>query len=138
MFAFINKYFFFLLQRRGLSNHGTSPLCQVEDEDIDHLLVRCPFAQAVWFNLLRPLRLHRLMPGRDDRLAAWWPNARKRVPAMCDFNSLCLLIIRSLWLERNARIFEGMACLASILSERIQSEWREWTNCRGRGRSPGE
>jgi hypothetical protein len=74
----------------------------------------------------------------DDRLAAWWPNAVKRVPAKRIFNSLCLLIIRFLWLERNARVFEGTAYLASILSERIQSEWREWTNCRGRGRSPGE
>ncbi|KAM0858778.1 hypothetical protein ACQ4PT_047617 [Festuca glaucescens] len=120
------------LQRRGLPNQGVCPLCQTDDEDIDHLLLGCPFAQAVWFNLLRPDGFLRLMPGRGDRLRFWWPNATKRVTAKLDFNSLCLLIIRSIWLERNARIFEGRACLASVLSDRIQSEWREWKGCRSR------
>jgi hypothetical protein len=92
---------------------------QAEDEDIDHLLLRCPFAQAIWFNLLRPSALLRLTPGRGDCLGLWWPNAAKRISAKSDFSSLCLLIIRSIWMERNARVFEGKACLASVLSDRV-------------------
>jgi hypothetical protein len=41
-------------------------------------------------------------------------------------------------MERNARVFEGKACLASVLSDRVQSEWREWTVFRRRCSTPGE
>ncbi|KAM0920754.1 hypothetical protein ACQ4PT_007317 [Festuca glaucescens] len=60
------------LQRRGLPNPSLCPLCHLAAEDIDHLLLQCPYARAVWFNLLRPLRLGDHLPHAGARLSTWW------------------------------------------------------------------
>ncbi|KAM0834874.1 hypothetical protein ACQ4PT_063312 [Festuca glaucescens] len=128
------------LQRRGLPNHGLCPLCQLVGEDIDHLLVQCPFLRAIWFNLFRPRGFLQLLPATTDRLSDWWPPSTAAVAAASrrSFNSLCLLILRAIWMERNARVFEDTACLASTLSERVAADWQEWAQCRTRGRFLGE
>uniref|UniRef100_A0ACD5T8Q2 Uncharacterized protein n=1 Tax=Avena sativa TaxID=4498 RepID=A0ACD5T8Q2_AVESA len=37
------------LQRRGLPNHGTCPLCELENgnESLDHILLQCSFSRSV-------------------------------------------------------------------------------------------
>jgi hypothetical protein len=122
------------LARRGLPNHGTCPLCELVDESIDHLLLQCPYARSVWFRLLRVQGLQRLTPSPLDVLKDWWPAATALVvtESRKDFNSLCILIMRAVWLERNARVFNNASCSLSILVSRIKDEWASWVACRGK------
>jgi hypothetical protein len=97
-------------------------------------------SRAVWFNLLQPLRLGDHLPHVGATLATWWPATSAAIPTKSrrSFNSLCLLIMRAIWTERNPRVFADKACLASDLSSLVRSEWHEWVRCRIRGRTLGE
>jgi hypothetical protein len=48
-------------------------------------------------------------------------------------NSLIMLIMRSLWLERNARVFDGVRSSAALVAQHIAEEWSLWTTVRHRG-----
>jgi hypothetical protein len=76
---------------------------------VDHLLAGCVFSHEFWFRLLRCLGWRQLTPESDDKIIAWWLDSRKRVakPRRKAFDSLVLLGMWSLWLERNARTFAG-------------------------------
>ncbi|KAM0864782.1 hypothetical protein ACQ4PT_043697 [Festuca glaucescens] len=41
------------LARRGLPCDTTCPLCGIEDETLNHLLLQCRFARAIWFRILQ-------------------------------------------------------------------------------------
>uniref|UniRef100_A0A8R7TE14 Reverse transcriptase zinc-binding domain-containing protein n=1 Tax=Triticum urartu TaxID=4572 RepID=A0A8R7TE14_TRIUA len=41
------------LAARSLPHQPCCPLCLQEPETLDHLLIQCFFARAVWFNALR-------------------------------------------------------------------------------------
>lgn len=41
------------LQRRGLPHPQACPLCDQDQETIDHVLLGCIFAREIWFNVLR-------------------------------------------------------------------------------------
>jgi hypothetical protein len=40
------------LEKGGLPHPNQSPLCNQEDETVQHLLVSCVVSRQVWFNLL--------------------------------------------------------------------------------------
>jgi hypothetical protein len=40
------------LARRGLPHQAACPLCDQEQETIDHILVSCVFARSVWHSIL--------------------------------------------------------------------------------------
>jgi hypothetical protein len=46
------------------------------------------------------------------------------------FNSLVLLVTRSIWLQRNAGIFDRVDMPAHTLLEVVDSEWLAWQMCR--------
>jgi hypothetical protein len=78
---------------------------------IDHLLLGCAYSREIWFQGFQLCGWQHLIPHVDDNLMAWWLRSRKaivknRQPA---FDSLCLLIAPSLWLERNARVFRNQS-----------------------------
>ena len=65
--------------RHGLQESPTCALCGVGTEEIDHLLLACPYSVEVWSLALR-------LPGLDDLLlldmaSFWvsWTTSRKRV-----------------------------------------------------------
>ena len=45
------------LARRGLPHLPKCPLCDQEEEDIQHLLTTCVFSRDFWFRVLAPLGL---------------------------------------------------------------------------------
>ena len=67
------------LQKRGLPHPAHCPLCDQEDENVQHLLTSCVFARQFWFNIFRPLNIAGLVPSRHcTSLAAWWKKAWKK------------------------------------------------------------
>ena len=97
------------LQKRGLPHPERCPLCDQEDENIQHTLISCVFARQFWYAILQPINLSRLRPTRSVNFADWWKHAERRLPKQHrkGFNSLCILGALILWKHRNACVFEG-------------------------------
>ncbi|CAM0882123.1 unnamed protein product [Alopecurus aequalis] len=109
--------------RRGLPSHTACPLCSAADESMDHLTVQCGFASQFW---AVPVAAQEL------RLQDWWPDAVQQLPVKerRTANSIILLGIRAIWLERNARVFDNKACVLDRVVSSTFDEWRLWVNCR--------
>jgi hypothetical protein len=46
------------------------------------------------------------------------------------FNSLTMLVLRTLWLERNARVFDAKSTPAALVIDSVVGEWSVWTTSR--------
>jgi hypothetical protein len=92
------------------------------------MLLQCPYSRAVWFKLLCGQGLQRLLLSSTDAILDWWPQASSglALSSRRSFNSLCLLVLGSLWLERNARVFEGNDSPATSLAAGTRDEWQEY------------
>jgi hypothetical protein len=116
------------LQRHGLSNNGPCALSSQHAETIDHLLVSYVFSREVWFRVFRRCGWQNLVPGLDDLFINWWLRCRKRVikdRQKC-FDSLIILVIWQLWLQRNARVFHSSCLSVAVLAQAIWSECVVW------------
>jgi hypothetical protein len=72
------------------------------------------------------------LPGTDSELSFWWPDSADRLPRKDArvLNSAVMLLLRCLWVERNARVFEGTASTVGQVLEAALQDWRLW--CAGR------
>jgi len=61
------------LEKRDLPHPVVYPLCDQEQETIQHLLISCIFARQFWHSLLSPFDLSHLTPAVDaPSFAEWW------------------------------------------------------------------
>lgn len=98
------------LAKSGLPHPAMCPLCDQEDEDVQHLFTSCVFAREVWVKVLSPLGLQNLIPSRHaNSFADWWRKVIKRVPKCKKkgVNSLIILTAWSLWKHKNSCVFKG-------------------------------
>jgi hypothetical protein len=81
------------LARRGMSHPEKCPLCDQEEETIQHLLTRCVFSRQVWFAILSPLEIGGATPRSNERSFAQWcaKTARKVKECKKGVNSLVIL-----------------------------------------------
>jgi hypothetical protein len=81
--------------------------CLQEEDNVDHILTRCPYARQVWFEVIRSASLNIQEPGLDSNLERWWTEARKRVRKLDRkrFDSMVIITTWTLWKQRNARVF---------------------------------
>jgi hypothetical protein len=123
------------LTRRGLSTHALCLLCGVAGETLDHLSLQCPFAINVWIATCQQHRLGILPPTPQSSLKTWWPAAVANMSKGDSkaANNFIMLTLRSLWLERNARVFDGAIQTAAVVRNAICQEWALWLSCRRRG-----
>jgi hypothetical protein len=104
------------LAKRGLNHPEKCPLCDQEDETLDHLLVTCSFSREFWYLLLRKFGLHSLAPQPNvGSYLVWW---EKRT---C---SLIILGAWILWNHRNKCVFDGYSPNV-IMSLRAADEERK-------------
>jgi hypothetical protein len=123
------------LARRGLSATAICTLCDVAGETLDHLSLQCPFATDVWTAVCHHLQLGVIPPSPESTLSQWWPDAVQALSRRDSrtANSLIMLTLRSLWLERNARVFDGTPSPATTVVSNLLEEWTLWMSCRHRG-----
>jgi hypothetical protein len=116
------------LLRRGLNARAMCPLCEQESETADHIAVGCVLAREVWYNTLRRCDLQHLTPIADDELIRWWPDARQRVPRpqRKGFDSIVLLVVWTLWKERNSRVFQRYTETLCTICQRVADEVELW------------
>jgi hypothetical protein len=119
-------------RRRGLPTHIMCPLCGSREETIDHITLQCPFAAAIWTGAVTRLGLPNIVPSDRAELGEWWPLAISRFAASDrrTANSFILLVMRSLWLERNARVFNHKYTSAQTSLRLLLDEWAAWMVCR--------
>jgi hypothetical protein len=123
------------LARRGLPAIALCMLCNAASEKLDHLSLQCPFATAVWTAACQHLQLGVTPPSPQITLSQWWPDAVQTLSRHDNktANSFIMLTLRSLWLERNARVFDGAPSPAMAVARNLIDDWTLWTSCRRRG-----
>jgi hypothetical protein len=94
----------------------------------EHLLTDCSFARETRFLLLRWGGWQTLAPSLPEPFAAWWLRVQKRVPKRRRkvVVPLILLGVWSLWLHRNARVFDSVVWSLSRLVESIRVALDLW------------
>ena len=115
--------------RHNLQDHDSCALCDQGSETIDHLLVSCSYSREVWFSLLRRGGLQLLVPcSNATSFVTWWSTSRKRLPRdkRKAFDTFVLLVIWTIWKERNARVFDRKASMPWVLSDIILDEGVVW------------
>jgi hypothetical protein len=106
-------------------------LCSAADDTLNHLSLAFPFAVQVWAGVIHTVHSQLHLPNAE--LEEWWPTAVNALPAARrkEANSLIMLILRSIWIERNERIFNDRCTSASRVINAIVDEWNSWMQCRG-------
>jgi hypothetical protein len=119
-------------RRRGLRTHIMCPLCGSRQETLDHITLQCPFAMAIWAGAVARLGLPNIVPSEHAAIGEWWPEATARFTPSDrrTANSFIMLVMRTLWLERNARVFNQKATTAQTLLRLLLDEWKAWMSCR--------
>jgi hypothetical protein len=98
--------------RRGLhENPDACFTCLQGEDNVEHILAQCPYSRSVWVGCLHATGLHLREPEEGDTLERWWSVSRARV---CNtnrrkFDTLVILVARSLWKQRNARVFANVS-----------------------------
>jgi hypothetical protein len=82
-------------------------LCKSSGEWPDHLLLHCPFAQAIWSLVFCLFGISWVMPARViDLLTSWMGGfGKSRLAFVWGVVPHCVMWL--LWRERNNRVFEG-------------------------------
>jgi hypothetical protein len=91
---------------------------------LDHLLLGCVHSWETWFRVLHYYGLDQLTPLEELPYLDWWLGVRKRVhkSQRKGFDSPVLLVVWSLWKERNLRVHERVALQQVLLAPRILEE----------------
>jgi hypothetical protein len=59
--------------RHGMTHPDKCPLCDQEEETIDHLLISCAFSRQLWFSFLGRVNLQGVSPQpREVSFFDWW------------------------------------------------------------------
>jgi hypothetical protein len=99
------------LARRGLPHPAHYPLCDQEDETINHLLSACVFARQFWHQLWRFFGIPDVTPQpHSNNFFLWWQQANDRMSngVQDGFNTLVVLGAWNLWKARNDVVFNGI------------------------------
>jgi hypothetical protein len=65
-------------------------------------------------------------------IGEWWPEATARFASRDrrTANFFIMLVMRTLWLERNARVFNRKATTVQTLLRLLLDGWKAWMSCR--------
>jgi hypothetical protein len=80
-------------------------MCKRNGESVDHLLLHCDVAYALWSTLFTCVSMSWVMPRRViDLFACWWTSGRPRSATIWKMVATCLFWC--VWKERNNMCFE--------------------------------
>ena len=80
-------------------------MCRCNGETVEHLLLHCPVAGALWNWVFQTFGIHWVISATvADLLFSWWNGLGCLSSDIWDFVPACLMW--TIWKERNQRIFE--------------------------------
>jgi hypothetical protein len=117
--------------RHGLQNaRSTCFTCLQAEDTVDHILMHCPYSRMVWLRCFQAMGIQLEEPTLDSNLEQWWSATRSRIRTSDrrKFDALIILIARTLWKQRNARVFGNVQQQWSTerIVDSIQDEFRLW------------
>jgi hypothetical protein len=124
------------LARRGMDHPEHCPLCDQEEEVIDHLMLSCVFAREFWYKVLLKVQLQELAPQPgESSFMEWWQKANERAPGPSKkgLNSLIILGAWTLWKHQNRCVFYGIAPNLVVAVPQADEERRFWELAGARG-----
>ena len=92
------------LRKRGIIVVRWCCMCKHSGEFVNHLLLHCEVAQALWSVVFSLFDVTWVMPGGVVELLACWHRGNISAKEVWRITLLCLMLI--IWRERNARCFE--------------------------------
>jgi hypothetical protein len=86
------------------------PLCDKDEETIQHLLTKCVFSRQVGFAILSPLEMGgATLHSNECPSANWWAKTIRKVKeSRKRVNSLIILTSWLIWRHHNACVFDGI------------------------------
>jgi hypothetical protein len=136
------KYRLWTSDRRA--RHGLQEIpdacytCLQEEDNVDHLLVMCPYARQVWCRVLHSAELQLADPGFTGNLERWWTEARKRLRRVDrkHFDTMVISTAWTIWRQRNARAFRNDREQKTVEQtvNQIRDDFHLWERARRGGR----
>jgi hypothetical protein len=104
-------------QRHGLQNHSPCALCSQDVEHRDHLLLSCVYSHEVWLKVLRRCGLATVIASSNRHLHGLVAPFTHPGDLACrkQFDTLLIVVVWNLWLQRNSRVFRGESLGATCL-----------------------
>ena len=93
------------LGRRGIPRPAACPLCDQEEEGIDHLLLGCVLSREIWHSFLSRWGRAAWVPEHGDLLTDWLPSRVAGGNEKRDMWTAITLISWCLWRHRNGVVF---------------------------------
>jgi hypothetical protein len=95
---------------------------------MSHIIIGCVYSRGVWSILLAKLHLEQVVTVQEEELISWWLRNRKLLDRHVrkGFDTFFFLVGWTIWKERNAWTFNGVATLVAALANKIQEEAEEW------------
>jgi hypothetical protein len=114
------------LHKRNIVVVGWCCMCKKNGETVDHLLLHCEIARALWHTIFNRFGLLWVMPRRvGDLFDCWWSGGRPRSAVVWKMIPLCLMWC--LWSERNARCFDNSSRTLEELIHFFFTTLYSWT-----------
>jgi hypothetical protein len=125
--------------RHGLQEHPDACYTSLQEEDnIDHVLVLCPYARQVWCRVLHSADLRIADPCYTGNLLRWWTEVRKRARRIDRkrFDSMVIGTAWTLWKQRNARAFGNAREQKTVdqMVVQIRDDFHMWERAKRGGR----
>jgi hypothetical protein len=123
------------LQKRGMDHPERCPLCDQDQETLDHMLIGCVFAREFWFKLLLQVNLQLLAPqSEDSAFLEWWRTLCTKVSGIArdGLNSLVILGVWTLWKQHNGCVFDNKSPSIADAIRRVGLEVDLWEMARAK------
>jgi hypothetical protein len=114
------------LQRRGLPRPAACPLCDQDQETLQHLLLGCVVSREVWAWVLARWGKLEWMPGVDTEVVPWWSSLSCTRSVRRDMWTAIILVFWCIWRHRNEVVFNGATPAAAAIRHRIREEYQRW------------
>jgi hypothetical protein len=121
------------LAKKGLPHPQFCPLCDQEEETLNHLLVSCVLSREVWFQIMKSVGLQHLASNLENSsFEDWWEGVDVvSVDSAYNglhkgLNSLIILGAWAIWNHRNRCVFNGVQPSSSMVINWVKEESHLW------------
>jgi hypothetical protein len=118
------------LSKRGYTLVSWCCMCCCNGETVDHLLIHCSMASALWSWILGVFGISWVLPQTvAELLFSWWNGLGRHSSDVWNLVPLCLMW--SVWREHNSRTFEDGSSTDIQLRDCFASNLFEWAKVAG-------
>ncbi|XP_056685751.1 uncharacterized protein [Spinacia oleracea] len=80
-------------------------LCQVENENLEHLFFSCSYSQEIWKQVLLSLGVNRTVLPWHEEVQIAEKKSRSTQKQACKYSIAFIESVYCIWLQRNAKVF---------------------------------